>query len=73
LSLLAPKRFIDGVDGFFVVTGGDADDDVQLTGTLVNHADVDARARECAEDAGGDTLLEIALLQHVGFSFFFEI
>ncbi len=56
----------------FVLLGGDADDDVQLARTLVDHADVDARTGQCAEDLGGDALLEVALLQHIRFRFFFK-
>lgn len=43
------KRVVDCVNGFGVVGGGDADDDVQLAGTLVDHADVNARPGQGGE------------------------
>ena len=70
--LLVRKHRIDGLDGFLVLLGGNANNDVQLAGTLVDHVDIDAGVRQSGEDLGGDALLEVALLQHIRFCFFSE-
>lgn len=44
---------VEAADGEFVVGFLDGDDDVQLAGALVDHADVDVRVGDHAEDARG--------------------
>ncbi len=47
---------VEAADGEFVVGFLDGDDDVQLAGALVDHADVDVRVGDHAEDTCGGAL-----------------
>ena len=49
-------RVVQAADGKLVVRLLDGDDDVQLTRSLVDHADIDVRVGNHAEDARGGAL-----------------
>ena len=49
------ENIVDRLDGCLEVIIGNTDDDIQLTGALVDHLDIDIGMRQCGEDPSGSS------------------